>query len=752
MARQAKRQDSAYVDVFSDFLRVRGKRAVALRQSFPRVVTRPDVRVNRLDPTQYKYKGKVCGHGWFPFVLKLASGDLLCLYSEASAHVYCPGGRTVASRSIDGGRTWGPAQVLYHKKDWICHPGYGQVQTSDGRIWVSIRAQFFDAKKGTANDPRAWRKHNVILASDDNGHTWREMAMDHAELHPRPVFEMSNGRVIWTLRCVDERGDSFRGTALHTEKDGKLLFEIREHPELGPTADEWTIVETRRPGELVCMMRQQQHTQFFATAKSDDYGVSWAPWRESNVFMGPFPTRPQLRRADDGTLLFCYGQRWIGRTFVVPSHDNGDTWDIARRQTILHSPREYHKVWDSHYTDVAPAEGTKWVAVDYVASPRKETQKGIYGTFIDARYFREAHEGVTLAPVGGEGGDDLVGQWGFDELEGDFARDPVAANFGEIRKAKRAPGKVGGALDCDGKRSYCVVYDDATLRMPKYFTLAAWIKVRDAKRDQTILSKAPKYALCLRDGKLALAIGKAVMVSESGTVPSNRWVHVAVTFGMRRMYSRATFYINGKEDSWVQPQPPRADTFADAMAYSDTPITGGPLFQEFGHKNKSADNLVIGMDNNLRTGAFDGLIDEVAIYASDLSPERIRRHMDRRYRPDGEVVSLRIARPAGAKWGSFHAATTTPARTKIAFTIEDDAGKTLVRNAADGADLAKIDADRIVLRATLSTTDPGQTPILHSWSVSCEGGAAPNVVWPPFPDQTAALASKGGKVKSGVVL
>jgi len=712
---------ATFTDSFEDLSRTGASGAVALRRSFPRIVTRPDVRINPTDPTYYRYaggkrgyKGRVCGYGWFPYVLKLASGDLLCFYTESSAHVYCPGGRAVSSRSRDGGRTWDSPQVLYYKKDWISHIGYGVLQDATGRIWVGIRSQLYDDRKGVANDPRAWKYQNSILASDDDGQTWTRLRATAADRQlPRPVIEMSSGHILWTARAVDDRGDEIRATCLHSEKDGVLSFHTRPHPELGPTSDEWYVVETRTPGRLVCMMRQQQHSQYFATATSFDYGATWTPWRESDVFMGPFPTRPMLRRMNDGTLLFTYGQRWIGRTFAVASHDEGETWDNPHRQTILHSPGDYHKTWDSHYTDIASAEGSRWLAVDYIASPRKEEQKGIYGTFIDGRHFREVHQGVTLASVGRAVGPDTVGHWSFDELEGDFARDPVAANFGEIDKAERVPGKIGPALAFDGRKSHVTIYDDATLRLPKYFALEVWIRAADPKRDQTILSKAPRYTFCLRGGKLALRIGDAEMVAEGARVPANRWVHVAVTFGMRRMYSRATFYLNGAEDSWVQPAyattAARPETFAQVAAQMDTPVVGGPQYQEYGHKNQSTDNLVIGMDNNLRTGAFEGVIDEVAIHREDVGPERIAQSARRHYFPTGEVTSLPLARPAGASWWAFRAETTAPAGTKLTFCAENQTrmkgmeyrtlGKTglevsrLVLGAAQHGDVGRRDED-----------------------------------------------------------
>jgi len=218
------------------------------------------------------------------------------------------------------------------------------------------------------------------------------------------------------------------------------------------------------------------------------------------------------------------------------------------------------------------------------------------------------------------------------------------------------------------------------------------------------------------------------------------------------MYSRATFYINGKEDSWVQSTIARPEKFVDAMAQSDTMIVGGPLFQEFGQKNRSTDNLVIGMDNNLRTGAFDGLINEVAIHKGDLAPDRIAQSLALGYCRNGAVTSMPITRPASAGWLTFHERTTTPAKTKVIFSIEDEHGQVLRRNVRDGTELSRIEAESIVLRAELSTSDPGQTPVLHSWSVSCEGETPPSVVSVSFPDQTATHSQGGSKAGNGVVL
>ena len=126
-----------------------------------------------------------------------------------------------------------------------------------------------------STDKAGWQTHN--------GESWQRLVSGPDVHVPRPVIEMSDGRILWTGSATDARGDSFRATFLHSESDAGIEFDRREHPELGPTSDEWYVVETRNAGELVCMMRQQQHSQYFATAKSHDYGQTWTPWRESNV-------------------------------------------------------------------------------------------------------------------------------------------------------------------------------------------------------------------------------------------------------------------------------------------------------------------------------------------------------------------------------------------------------------------------------------------------------------------------------------
>ena len=727
-----------FTDDFRTIERLQTVDNVAQRRDFARIVTRPDVRINRPTPEDYKDSttGSTIGYGWFPAIIRLHNGDLLCFYREGAEHgMKDLEARAVVSRSTDGGRSWQPAQVIMQQDQWGISPMY-PTQTRDGNIFVNLRMI------KVAGDGKGQWKHTT-MCSTDNGHSWQQAAP--ASYQPGP--EMSNGEMLWLSGTSGGPYTSVRATLTSRLVDGELDWsEKRAHPELGPTSDEWTVTETQNPGELVCMMRQQQHSHCYATGKSYDYGKTWTQWRESNVYMGPIPTRPRLHTMPDGRVIFTYGQRWIGRTFAVVSKDNGESWDVAHRQTILHSPREYHNVWDSHYTDIARAEGNIWIGVDYISSPRTAQQRGIYGTFIDARYFDDAFEGMMLKQIGSPITSKTVGYWKFDELDGEFANDSVSSNFGEIHGAQRVSGRLGNALDFDGEDNYVMVYDDPTVRLPRYFTLEAWINTRDATKEQTILSKPPAYSLVLREGKPVLEIGLGAATADlEQPLESNRWYHIAAVFGMRASYSRVTFFVNGQEVSNMRPARGGSDyyptSYLEAASQNDMEIGGGPLmFQEWHRKNESADNLVIGMDNDLQSRAFDGMIDDVIIHGSALMPEQIQASYSRAYVGQGIMTSRPITKSADAHWATFAAQVTEPAGTQIRFSIINPQGELLGEDLASGADLSGLDAPEIVLKAELTTIDEGQSPILHNWSVGTTGPGKPAVVQKPFPAQSARQA------------
>jgi len=212
---------------------------------------------------------------------------------------------------------------------------------------------------------------------------------------------------------------------------------------------------------------------------------------------------------------------------------------------------------------------------------------------------------------------------------------------------------------------------------------------------------------------------------------------------MRHSYSRATFYIDGEEDSWASPAygpQHQLKHYEEALALTDMQVDQGPLFQE-GHasKNQSTENIVIGMDNDLASRPFEGLIDEVAIHAQDFSAGLMQASGLRRYVPRGYVSSRPIVRPDEAQWQVFRAIADVPEGTGITFSLSDGHGKTIREQIAPETNIADIDSDEIVLHAELHSDEQCQhSPVLREWGVSCAvDGSVIMVRSVPFPDQTA---------------
>ena len=162
----------------------------------------------------------------------------------------------------------------------------------------------------------------------------------------------------------------------------------------------------------------------------------------------------------------------------------------------------------------------------------------------------------------------LVGYWPFDEGKGEVAKDSVGEYNGEICNAKWVKGKIGLALEFDGKSSYVEIKDTAESCFDiTKMTLCAWIYPK-AYPDSAppingiagIVGKgrftSSTYGLWLRKWKiLNFRVwgpfgegGKAAKFnyrSYECPIDLNQWYHVAVTYDNQKV----KLYINGKLDA-----------------------------------------------------------------------------------------------------------------------------------------------------------------------------------------------------------
>ena len=207
----------------------------------------------------------------------------------------------------------------------------------------------------------------------------------------------------------------------------------------------------------------------------------------------------------------------------------------------------------------------------------------------------------------------VVGLWGFDEREGDLARDSSGhGNDGTlIGNPEWVEGRFGAALRFDGVDDYVDCGNAQMLQIPQG-TMMAWMKVHTDK-DSGLSAVTLPFGDSRRWEPPFRSLGLGAVQGEpvfwigingenkeflSGVLQLHQWHHMAITYdgAMRRGY------IDGKEVF--------AYVFNGKIEYSGAPT------------------CVIGTRGKESPGEFfNGLIDEVAIFNEALSNDQIRTVM-----------------------------------------------------------------------------------------------------------------------------
>ncbi|MEM7030805.1 MAG: LamG-like jellyroll fold domain-containing protein [Chloroflexota bacterium] len=111
-------------------------------------------------------------------------------------------------------------------------------------------------------------------------------------------------------------------------------------------------------------------------------------------------------------------------------------------------------------------------------------------------------------------------------------------------------GKFGTALTFDGTNDFLEVSYDPTLNNPYGLTIAVWVNLNDSQINQKIVGKSnlsSGYLLGVVNGALNPEIWDTASKqysSQWGTIPSNQWVHLAVTY---QTGDHLIGYVNGIE-------------------------------------------------------------------------------------------------------------------------------------------------------------------------------------------------------------
>jgi len=205
---------------------------------------------------------------------------------------------------------------------------------------------------------------------------------------------------------------------------------------------------------------------------------------------------------------------------------------------------------------------------------------------------------------------DLVAWWSFDNATATLVPDQSASGLEAINKgAVQVEGKVGKALEFDGKSVLQVDYRPILDSFPKGITVTAWIKKDTASHWNTIVSReigsgwSEYIGLAVLQNHALFSVdpdGKSYQnVKADNLIQPDVWVHLAGTFD-NETYK---LYINGKLI--------KSAVCKSAIHFSDqNPLLIG------GNSNNQNQSLV---------DCFKGTIDEVCIYKRALSLPEINQ-------------------------------------------------------------------------------------------------------------------------------
>ena len=199
-------------------------------------------------------------------------------------------------------------------------------------------------------------------------------------------------------------------------------------------------------------------------------------------------------------------------------------------------------------------------------------------------------------------------RWTLDETVGAEAtefRDPLRKGQ-VIGKGVWVAGKINGAIKLDGN-SHIEVGDLASFERTDRFSFGAWINVEN-KEGATVLSRMDDvddfrgFDLLLVGGKLTAHLihrwpDDALHVVTRAEIPVNQWKHVFATYDGSSKGEGLKLYVDGQ----------RQEVEITNNLLTATTITTKPL--RIGRRTPGA--------------PFKGMIDDVRIYDSELSPEEV---------------------------------------------------------------------------------------------------------------------------------
>ncbi|QDO43783.1 laminin G [Streptomyces sp. RLB3-17] len=418
-----------------------------------------------------------------PAVVRSTHGTLLA-FAEGRVHDCGDAGDIdiVVKRSTDGGRTWGPLQVVNEGAGDTHGNPAPIVDRETGRI---VLAETYNTGRtdGRGCDVPCDRTPHLQY-SDDDGLSWSAPRDLSAEILPPnwnswyatgPVHGIQltrgrhAGRLVFGVNTETWNGSrvTANNAALITSDDGG------DHWRIG-ASDSWPIAEDgtfrqkpseltlteRADGSVLVSGREQDGTDLGHRTQtvSRDGGDSFtAPFRDLPGLYAP-QVQGSVLRLGDRVLLACPGDPDRRRTMMIrSSYDGGRTWDSVDRGTVVTTD------W-SGYSDLVGIGGGA-VGLLY--------EGGAVDARDEVRFARFTEDWLTP-------------RRGPDPTTDDLARhaEPAAVLGG----ARETAGVRGGALEFDGADDAVrLPYQDRLPLGTKDFTASLWFRYTATGGEQPLL-------------------------------------------------------------------------------------------------------------------------------------------------------------------------------------------------------------------------------------------------------------------------
>ncbi|MES9525423.1 exo-alpha-sialidase [Streptomyces capoamus] len=388
----------------------------------------------------------------------------------------------VLKRSGDGGRTWGPLQVVNEGAGDTHGNPAPVVDRATGRVWIA--ETYNSGRTDSAGCPVPCDRSPHLQYSDDDGRTWSRPRDLSPEILPAdwnswyatgPVhgIQLTRGRYAGRL-VLGVNAETWNGSRVTAGHAALVLSDDHGgHWRTGAT-DTWPVaadgtfrqkpselaLAERADGSVLVSGREQDGTDLGhrTQAVSRDGGTAFtAPFRALPDLYTP-QVQGSLLRLGDRLLLACPGDPDRRRTMMIrSSYDGGRTWDTVDRGTVVTTD------W-SGYSDLVRV-GPRSMGLVY--------EGGAADARDEIRFARFAED--WLAPRRGP-----------DPVTPDLAaRARPAAVLGGPRQTS---GVSGNALEFDGT-------DDA-VRLPyraglplgtRDFTVSLWFRYTAAAGEQPLL-------------------------------------------------------------------------------------------------------------------------------------------------------------------------------------------------------------------------------------------------------------------------